>query len=34
MAENLNLNLNIKGGAKATKTIGDLEKQLDLIIGN
>tara|TARA_R100001594_G_scaffold37877_1_gene68451 strand:+ start:422 stop:2359 length:1938 start_codon:yes stop_codon:yes gene_type:complete len=29
MAENLELNLNIKGGAKATKTIGDLEKQLE-----
>jgi len=29
MAENLNLNLNIKGGAKATKTIGDLERQLE-----
>ena len=29
MAENLELNLNIKGGAKATKTLGDLEKQLE-----
>ena len=29
MAENVDLNLNIKGGSKANKTLGDLEKQLE-----
>jgi len=29
MAENIDLNLNIKGGKKAVNTIGDLEKQLE-----